>query len=635
MQTSCHGRLIVSTATFYLCRTFVLTCREIIKFTLTFGYLDCDATMSRGICPRVNFCWIWLAVLFLLKIEDVGAYSCHEVKTAFQVRQIGPLKWVPETPGTDVDLLVCKHQGPSCCTRKMEESYQAAVRRETLQSVRSYSFELKYLISGHATAFQDTFQYLLSFSQGHLSSLLEDTYSPLSREALPHVNSLFSSLSLYIRGHNLSLEAAVDRFHDNLFPLVYGRLVNPGVGIEGGLSGERGECLRATRQDVNPFGPHPETLAQELGRTLGAGRALSLALAEGTEVMNATEHVSFTKECLRGLTKMQYCSHCRGLTLIKPCVGYCLNVMRGCLASVAELDGPWRRYVAALEELTNAVAGQHSLELALLGVRGHVNEAILHAQLHGPTLTATVDKVCGLSAKEPRTSVSTSSHPDPTPEVTTSMVTSSTVPPSVPPSIPPLEQLMGQPAHLRREFLSYIQRYKSFFAVLPEMLCEGEMVVEDFTCWSGDDVVESYTGRVVGNGLQAQKQNPEVKVRSPNPELAEVKERLERLNQEIHDMLPGLVQRESWGELGSGDTEDGSGDCDDEDGCQGSGTGTVRSSPDGRPEVSSDKPVGTNPGGRAPPVVRVRGAGCPPACLSLPTALTLLLVTLALQWSML
>ncbi|XP_052333015.1 glypican-5-like isoform X2 [Oncorhynchus keta] len=587
--------------------------------------------MFRAICTRVNFCWIWLAVLFLLKVEDVGAYSCHEVKTAFQVRQIGPLKWVPETPGTDVDLLVCKHQGPSCCTRKMEESYQEAVRRETLQNVRSYSFELKYLISGHAIAFQDTFQYLLSFSQGHLSSLLEDTYSPLSREALPHVNALFSSLSLYIRGHNLSLEAAVARFHDNLFPLVYGRLVNPGVGVQGGLSGERGECLRATRQDVNPFGPHPEMLAQELGRTLGAGRALSLALAEGTEVMNATEHVSFTKECLRGLTKMQYCSHCRGLTLIKPCVGYCLNVMRGCLASVAELDGPWRRYVVALEELTNAVAGQHSLELALLGVRGRVNEAILHAQLHGPTLTATVDKVCGRSAKEPRTSV----HPDPAPEVTTSSVTSSTVPPSDPPSIPPPEQLMGQLAHLRREFLSYIQRYKSFFAVLPEMLCEGEMVVDDFTCWSGDDVVESYTGRVVGNGLQAQKQNPEVKVRSPNPELAEVKERLERFNQEIQDMLPGLGQSESWGELGSGDTEDGSGDCDDEDGCQGSGTGMVRSSPDGRPEVSSDKPVGSNPGGRAPPVVRLRGAGCPPACLSLPTALTLLLVTLALQWSML
>lgn len=41
----------------------------------------------------------------------------------------------------------------------------------------------------------------------------------------------------------------------------------------------------------------------------------------------------------------------------------------------------------------------------------------------------------------------------------------------------------------------------------------------------------SYTGRVVGNGLRAQRQNQEVKVRIPNPTLAEVKEALERFNQ--------------------------------------------------------------------------------------------------------
>lgn len=38
--------------------------------------------------------------------------------------------------------------------------------------------------------------------------------------------------------------------------------------------------------------------------------------------------------------------------------------------------------------------------------------------------------------------------------------------------------------------MGYIQRYKSFFSALPETLCESEMVGEDFTCWSGEDVVE-------------------------------------------------------------------------------------------------------------------------------------------------
>ncbi|KAL7385900.1 hypothetical protein ABVT39_001643 [Epinephelus coioides] len=592
--------------------------------------------MSRGICPRVNSCgafWILSAVVFAVTVIDVDAYSCHEVRTAFQLRQVGPLHRVPEIPGTDVDLLVCKHQGPSCCTRKMEESYQLAVRRETLHNIQSYSYELEHLISGHSDAFQDMFQYLLSFSQGHLSSLLEGTYTSLSRHALPHVNQLFSSLSLYLRGANVSVEASVHQFFNNLFPLVYTRLINPGIEGSMMMGNEMGDCLRMIRQDVNPFGPHPTVMAQELAGALGAGRQLGLALEEGLEVMNATEHVSMSKECVKSLVKMVYCSHCRGLTLIKPCVGYCLNVMRGCLASVSELDQPWRRYTSLLEQLTHAMAGHHSLELALLGVRGHVNEALLYAQLHGPLITATVDKVCGLSTGEP-TSIRPTS-----PEVTTSSVTSSSLPPSAAPSQPLPEQWMKQLAHLRREFLLYLQRYKSFFAALPEMLCEGENVVDDSTCWSGDDVVESYTGRVVGNGLHAQRQNPEVKVRSPNPTLAEVKERLERFNQETQERFPKLGQMEAWDELGSGEIEEGSTtDCDDEDGCQASGDGQDQTS---HTEASSEgKPVGRLPGGdnphvnpSKPPSVKVIG-GSAPASWARPWSLALLFTALGLQWTL-
>jgi len=36
----------------------------------------------------------------------------------------------------------------------MEESYQAAVRRERTQSIQALNFELKYMIVGYITAFQ-------------------------------------------------------------------------------------------------------------------------------------------------------------------------------------------------------------------------------------------------------------------------------------------------------------------------------------------------------------------------------------------------------------------------------------------------------------------------------------------------
>ncbi|KAL4631050.1 glypican-5-like [Arapaima gigas] len=561
--------------------------------------------MSRGAFTRVNFGCLALSAVLLVTAYRVSAHSCHEVKTVFQLRQIGPLKWVPETPGTDAELQICKHQGPTCCTRKMEESYLAAVRRETLQNIRSYSFELKYLIMGHATSFQETFESLVSFAMNHTLSMFDTAYQPLAQEARGPVSELFNDLALYILGTEASVERAVHRFYDGLFPLVYSRLVNPGSPPP---TADRAECLRATRQDVNPFGPHPRALAGELVQALWAGRALSQALAIGSDVLNATERVALSRDCARTLVRMQYCPHCRGLTLIRPCGGYCLNVMRGCLAGLAELDMPWRRYVTALDGLINALAGTHNLELGLLGVRNQINDAILYTQLHGPRLTATVDKVCG-QPTEVAVWTSTRSTSEMTAPV--SPTHSPTHPPVSSEKVP-----LGQLAYLKREFMTYIQRYKTFFALLPEMLCDGEMVVEDVACWSGKDVVESYSGRVVGNGLQAQKQNPEIKVRSTDPILVEVKEKLEHFNQEILREPSLGKSMGKWLDPGSG-MQEGSSDCDDEDGCQGSGEDagngesidmSRKGAPGGR-EQGVEDPQHGHPTAHPPPKVVVTGSG--------------------------
>lgn len=56
--------------------------------------------------------------------------------------------------GTDSSLQICQHKSPTCCTKKMEENYQAAVRRERTENTQTLNFELKYMIVGHITAFQ-------------------------------------------------------------------------------------------------------------------------------------------------------------------------------------------------------------------------------------------------------------------------------------------------------------------------------------------------------------------------------------------------------------------------------------------------------------------------------------------------
>lgn len=52
----------------------------------------------------------------------------------------------------------------------MEDSYMAAVRSETQQKMRSYSFELKYLIAGHAKAYQGGLEVISSDRFYHLVS---------------------------------------------------------------------------------------------------------------------------------------------------------------------------------------------------------------------------------------------------------------------------------------------------------------------------------------------------------------------------------------------------------------------------------------------------------------------------------
>ncbi|KAI6063190.1 Glypican-5 isoform X1 [Aix galericulata] len=208
----------------------------------------------------------------------------------------------------------------------------------------------------------------------------------MAKEAAEPVKKLFRDISLYILGAETTVEGAVLRFFDSLFPLVYSRLINPGITD---LSEDYTECLRLTRQDINPFGRYSKNMVTELSKSLWASRMLSQALSLGIEVINTTEHAVLSKECSRALVKMQYCPHCQGLTLIRPCVGYCLNVMRGCLASVSELDAQWREYISTLEYLTNEMAASHDLEIALTGIRNSINEAILHAQLNGPQLSAT------------------------------------------------------------------------------------------------------------------------------------------------------------------------------------------------------------------------------------------------------
>lgn len=46
--------------------------------------------------------------------------------------------------------------------------------------------------------------------------------------------------------------------------------------------------------------------------------------------------------------RLSFCPLCRGTPALKPCSGFCLNVMKGCLASTTEMDSEWERYLGEM-----------------------------------------------------------------------------------------------------------------------------------------------------------------------------------------------------------------------------------------------------------------------------------------------
>lgn len=213
------------------------------------------------------------------------------------------------------------------------------------------------------------------------------------------INALYVDIRRYVQINSsrdafsttisIDIKSSVNRFFTDLFPLVYHHAVMSGQSKD--FTFEYKSCLKKTTADVQPLGDIPRQIGQALSKSLDATRLLLQALSVGSEVLNITESLLVEENsktnsaCHDALLKMTHCPKCKGLAgNSKPCSGYCLNVLRGCLTKyVAELDSPWNGYVEGVERLVNAVK-QHNNEagvnadVVIRGLDTRISEAIMY-----------------------------------------------------------------------------------------------------------------------------------------------------------------------------------------------------------------------------------------------------------------
>lgn len=189
--------------------------------------------------------------------------------------------------------------------------------------------------------------------------------SVLSKDA---INSLYTDIRNYIHINDtgdtfptttIDIKDSVTRFFTDIFPLAYHHTAN----LTEYFTFEYKMCLKQNINEIQPFNDIPRQVIQVLTKGLDAIRLLLQALDIGMEVLNATDTLIIedngknNAECHDALMKMSYCPKCLGFKeRSKPCSGYCLNVLRGCLTRyVSELDSPWNSYVDGIEHLVTAM----------------------------------------------------------------------------------------------------------------------------------------------------------------------------------------------------------------------------------------------------------------------------------------
>ncbi|KAG7223564.1 hypothetical protein INR49_028457, partial [Caranx melampygus] len=346
----------------------------------------------------------------------------------------------------------------------------------------------------------EAFDLVLRHGRNSTLAMLKAEFPSLAGGAPSIVGQLFLDMSLYILGSDSVVENMVELLYGRLFPLAYRRLLG------GSVSSVSEECVRGAWKDSGAFGPYPKLMMTRLSRSLLATRVFLQALNLGIEVVNTTDHLRPSRDCSRALLRLWYCPHCQGMLGPPTCRGFCQVVMQGCLGGAVEVQPHWRSYIDGLGRLAGSMRAEKDMETVVLRLPSMIKLALKHA----------VSGTCGHTPQ--RTSRSVGSPPPQPPAA-------SAVRNAQPSSLDSDETLAG----LRREFISNLRGFSSFYSGLGEALCSREPAPANHSlCWNGQEM----TDRFPGPGLKRLHPSSESKSnKPPEPIISQIIDKLKHINQ--------------------------------------------------------------------------------------------------------
>ncbi|EPQ04552.1 Glypican-2 [Myotis brandtii] len=241
------------------------------------------------------------------------------------------------------------------------------------------------------------FREMLSSAEHSLALLFHRSYGRLYSQHTPLFSGLFSRLRDYYEKSGEGLDDALVDFWtqvlERMFPLLHPQYI---------FSPEYLFCLTrlasSADDSLKPFGDSPRRLRLQITRAMVAARAFIQGLETGRDVVSEALKVPLSEGCRRAVMRLTGCPFCRGVPLLPPCRGFCLNVAHGCLSSRG-LDPDWGAYLDGLLFLAEKIQGPFSFELAAQAIGVKISEGLMYLQENSVGVSTQVFQECGVPPK--------------------------------------------------------------------------------------------------------------------------------------------------------------------------------------------------------------------------------------------
>ncbi|XP_014391016.1 PREDICTED: glypican-2 [Myotis brandtii] len=321
--------------------------------------------------------------------------SCTETRQILGARGYS-LSLLPPALISGEHLRICP-QEYTCCSSEIEERLTwdtEATFRGLVEE--SGSFLVHTLASRHRT-FDEVFREMLSSAEHSLALLFHRSYGRLYSQHTPLFSGLFSRLRDYYEKSGEGLDDALVDFWtqvlERMFPLLHPQYI---------FSPEYLFCLTrlasSADDSLKPFGDSPRRLRLQITRAMVAARAFIQGLETGRDVVSEALKVPLSEGCRRAVMRLTGCPFCRGVPLLPPCRGFCLNVAHGCLSSRG-LDPDWGAYLDGLLFLAEKIQGPFSFELAAQAIGVKISEGLMYLQENSVGVSTQVFQECGVPPK--------------------------------------------------------------------------------------------------------------------------------------------------------------------------------------------------------------------------------------------